>query len=232
MREILAAWRYQGCGGSADNTRLRAALSGILWKHYDIAADHLARIQGIVSHGPSAWSRDQRYDNVFSFYEPQDGCIHMRSEQLDTPERLELAFLVAIGQSLLGNYAAEKRMEDIRQDGQVVGKIYHLLVTETEKRRCYFSDEELDTFLQLTRMIPLEAGRRYSRLVNGDEEFTPPGLLMGLMYAWYLENRLASHIEYKMSIMRIADSNLIHGQRHLSNRRSQLATFFREVVFS
>jgi len=234
MAEAVAAWRYQGCGDETKerHTRLHAALSDIFWKHYDIAPAHLATIRGIVAHEAETWPRDQRYDNIFSFYEPEDGCIHIRREQLDNPPRLELAVLIAIGQSLLGNYAAEKRMENVVCDGQAVGKRYHLLLTDEKDRRCHFSGEELDTFLQLARMVPVEAGRRYSRLLNGDEGFTPPGLLMGLLYAWYLENRLASHIEYKMAAMRLPRSNLIHEQRRLIDRRSKLVQFFREVVFS
>jgi len=234
MTEMMAAWRYEECGEETEERhgRLRAAISNIFWKHYDIAPAHLTAIQGIVGHGADTWPRDQRYDNIFSFYQPEDGCIHIHREQVNNPSRLELALLVAIGQSLLGNYAAEKRMENVVCDGQTVGKRYHLLLTDEKDRRCYFSSDQLDVFLQLARMVPIEAGRRYSRLVNGDEGFTPPGLLMGLLYAWYLENRLASHIEYKMAAMRLPDSDLIHEQRRLVARRGGLVQFFREVVFS
>ena len=233
MMEIVTAWRYQDCG-ETDNgqERLRAALADILWKHYDIAPAHLAAISGIVGHEAAAWPRDQRYDNIFSFYQPEDGCIHIRREQFHNPAQLELAMLIAIGESLLGNYAAEKRMENVVRDGQTTGKRYHLLLTPEEDRRCHFSSGELDTYLRLARMIPIEAGRSYCRLVNGEEGFTPPGLLMGLTYAWYLENTLASHIEYKMSALRLPRSNLISEQRHVINRRVQLVKFFREVVFA
>ena len=232
MAEIIAAWNYQGCGEEGkEQDHLRAVLADILWKHYDIAPAHLSTISGMVGHETEAWPRDQRYDNVFSFYQPEDGRIHIRREQLDVPARLELALLIAIGESLLGNYAAEKRMENVIHDGQMVGKRYHLLLTPGKDRRCYFSGAELDSYLRLARMIPVEAGRSYCRLVNGEEGFTPPGLLMGLMYAWYLENRLASHIEYKMLALRMPRSDLIPEQRRVINRRGQLVKFFREVVF-
>lgn len=237
MMETLDAWRYQGCNESGEWDRseragLLGALTDILWRHYDIAPAHLAAISGIVGHEAETWPRDQRYDNVFSFYQPEDGCIHIRCDQIHILSRLELAMLVAIGESLLGNYAAEKRMENVVHDGVVVGKRYHLILTPEEDRRCYFSSDELDTYLQLARMVPLEVGRSYSRLVNGDEGFTPPGLLMGLTYAWYLENRLASHIEYKMSALRMRRSDLIPEQRRIISRRGRLVQFFREVVFS
>ncbi|MDR3090010.1 MAG: YvcK family protein [Desulfobulbaceae bacterium] len=232
MNEKIAAWNFQDCGEAAGrHGRLRVALADILWKHYDIAPAHLATIAGVFCHDGGTWPRDQRYDNIFSFYAPEDGCLHIRREQFDDPSRLELPVLIAIGESLLGNYAAEKRMENVTHDGCVVGKKYHLLLTPEQERRCYFSSEQIDTFLRLARMTPVTVGRDYCRLVNGEEGFTPPGLLMGLMYAWYLENRLATHIEYKMSALRVPRSNLIPEQRRVVNRRGQLARFFREVVF-
>ena len=232
MVKTLAAWHYQDCGEEAERASLHDALADILWKHYDIAPAHLAAITGIVGHEADTWPRDQRYDNVFSFYQPEDGHIHIRREQFDTRSRLELAVLIAIGQSLLGNYAAEKRMENVVYEGETIGKRYHLVLTPEEDRHCHFSGAELDTFLRLARLIPIEAGHRYSRLVNGEDGFTPPGLLMGLTYAWYLENRLASHIEYKMSMLRAPLSNLIPEQRRVISRRYQLVRFFREVVFA
>ena len=245
MMETLNAWHYQGCGAMAEQAGLRDALADILWKHYDIASAHLAMITGIVGHEAATWPRDQRYDNVFSFYQPEDSRIHIRHDQLCTPsptasapaaagmdKRLELAMLIAVGQSLLGNYAAEKRMENVVHEGHVVGKRYSLVLTPEEDRRCHFSGAELDTYLRLARMIPIEAGCRYSRLVNGEEGFTPPGLLMGLVYAWYLENRLVSHIEYKMSALRVPRSDLIPEQRRVIERRGRLVEFFRQVVFA
>ncbi|MDH3349641.1 MAG: YvcK family protein, partial [Desulfobulbaceae bacterium] len=71
----------------------------------------------------------------------------------------------------------------------------------------------------------------YTRLINDREGFTPPGLLFGLFYAWYLDNRFATHIEYKMSIMRNELSNLIPEQVRMASRREGLIRFFREIVF-
>ena len=59
---------------------------------------------------------------------------------------------------------------------------------------------------------PTNDENHYTRLVNNGEGFTPPGLLMGLMYAWYIDNRFASHIEYKMSVMKINQTDLIPEQ--------------------
>jgi hypothetical protein len=71
----------------------------------------------------------------------------------------------------------------------------------------------------------------YTRLVNNHEGFTPPGLLMGLMYAWYIDNRFATHIEYKMSVMKINQTDLIPEQLNMVVRRRKMIEFFKEVVF-
>jgi hypothetical protein len=73
--------------------------------------------------------------------------------------------------------------------------------------------------------------RLYTRLVNGDEGFTPPGLLFGLTYAWYLDNRHVCHIEYKMSIDRMTSCGLIPEQQRVAGRRQAMIDFFRTVVF-
>jgi len=67
--------------------------------------------------------------------------------------------------------------------------------------------------------------------VNSDEGFTPPGLLFGLFYTWYLDNRFAGNIEYKMSIMRNVVSDMIPEQVKIVSRREGLIDFFRENVF-
>ncbi len=71
----------------------------------------------------------------------------------------------------------------------------------------------------------------YRRLINATEGFTPPGLLFGLIYVWYLDNRFAPHIEYKMDIMKNIPSKLVHEQGRVVTRRHALINFFREQVF-
>jgi hypothetical protein len=71
----------------------------------------------------------------------------------------------------------------------------------------------------------------FSRVLNGEEGFTPPGMLFGLIYAWYLDNKFASHIEYKMGIARMPVSNLVPEQVKTLARRNATVKFFRETVF-
>mgnify|MGYP000042621906 CR=1 FL=1 len=123
-------------------------------------------------------------------------------------------------------------MQEIFVEGEKVGSVYRLFLREPGQCRSYFGSGELDEYLKLARMRKsVFSPLLYTRVVNGDEGFTPPGLLFGLFYAWYLDNRFASHIEYKMSIMRNAVSDLIPEQIRIAGRRVGLVHFFREKVF-
>ncbi|MDH3329557.1 MAG: YvcK family protein, partial [Desulfobulbaceae bacterium] len=216
----------------ADRDILLGKIAEIIWHHPDIRPEHLQFAHALIFVDSDHWLRNQQWDNIFSFYDPDREAIIIRADQVDDPARFEMAFLVAIGQSLLGNYAREKSMQEIFVEGEKVGHVYRLILRDPGQCRCYFSHDELKNYLELTRMLrSAEHSLLYSRLVNGDEGFTPPGLLFGLFYAWYLDNRFASHIEYKMSIMRNAISDLIPEQIRIVGRREGLIHFFREKVF-
>ncbi len=203
----------------------------IFWNHPTIPLSHFQYVAGISCIRKEEWDRDQRWDNVFSFFDPEDRFIKIRSDQFYVRKKIEVALMIAFGEALLGNYAREKVMKDVAINNLLMGKVYHLFLQRKVRRYCYFSAGQLATFLSLARMFPTDDENHYTRLVNKGEGFTPPGLLMGLMYAWYLDNRLATHIEYKMSLMKINQSNLIPEQLKMSDRRKKMITFFRDVVF-
>ncbi|MCG2744669.1 MAG: 2-phospho-L-lactate transferase CofD family protein [Desulfobacteraceae bacterium] len=212
--------------------RIRRMVQNILWRHRDIPLAHLDYVRGIVCVDQELWRRSQKWDSVFSFYDPEDGLIKIRQDQLVQEKTFEVAFLVALGQSLLGNYAHHKEMQPLMIDDVFLGKVYHLHLLPAPQRSCWFSDEELRCYLELSRMLPASNDTgHFTRLINGDEGFTPPGMLMGLNYAWYLDNRFASHVEYKMAVMKIAPSSLIPEQVKMLGRRQRMVRFFREVVF-
>jgi len=223
---------HHGEGTPPDHNYLRAALAEILWDHPIIPLAHLDFFQEISSIDAGVWNRDQQWDNVFSFYDPEDGAIKIRADQLAVRQKLEVALMIALGESLLGNYAAGKEMVDVDIDGVTLGRAYHLHLRPESSRRCFLSALELRGFLSLARMCATDRELHYTRLVNKDEGFTPPGLLMGLMYAWYIDNRLASHIEYKMSVMKINHTDLIPEQLKMAERRKMMIAFFRDVIFS
>ncbi len=222
-----------GCSPSQDLTDLiKHMVTDIIWRHPDISLGHLNHVRGVVCIEQELWLRNQKWDSVFSFYDPADGLIKIRQDQLQQEQTFEVAFLVALGQSLLGNYARHKDMTPLQIDGVALGKVYHLHLLPAELRNCWFSDQELRRYLELTRMRPAADDHgHFTRLINGDEGFTPPGMLMGLNYAWYLDNRFASHVEYKMAVMKIAPTSLIPEQVKMLGRRQRLLSFFREVVF-
>jgi len=214
-----------------DADSARSTFREIFWNHPTIPLTHFQYVAGISCIGKDRWDRDQRWDNVFSFFDPDDRFIKIRSDQFYVREKIEVALMIAFGEALLGDYAKEKVMKDVVIDSLLMGKAYHLYLQKREKRSCFFTDSQLGNFLLLARMFPTGDSNHYIRLVNSGEGFTPPGLLMGLMYAWYLDNRLATHIEYKMSLMKINQSNLIPEQLKMSDRRKKMITFFRDVVF-
>ena len=204
----------------------------ILWYHQDIPLKHLENIRTIWIIDRKTWSRSQKWDNVFSFYDPGDSTIRICQDVVFDEHRFEQAFLVALGQAVLGNYAASKEMVTVEEGGIPVGKLYKLTIKLPEIRTTLLSDQDLVRFLTLSRMVRSESNEcLYTRLVNGKEGFTPPGLLFGLLYAWYLDNRFAAHVEYKMAVMRTDISDLIPEQVKMFSRRKALVTFFRKSVF-
>jgi uncharacterized cofD-like protein len=228
---LLAALRSRLRELTAETPMLQR-LEEILWRHGDISIDHLNYLDGIVLINRPAWRRSQEWDRIFSFYDPIDRLIKIRADVFAEPERFELAFLVALGQSLLGNYVARKEMRPVADQMGELGRVYQLTLRPEPARRAFLSEDDLHAYLLLARMCRSEKNpAAYFRLVNGNEGFTPPGLLFGLVYAWYLDNRFAPHIEYKMAILRMEVPDMIPEQAKISGRRQRLVSFFRRRVF-
>ncbi|NLZ16793.1 MAG: YvcK family protein [Desulfobulbaceae bacterium] len=208
------------------------ALLNILWRHPDIPVAHLMALKKIWLIDTTVWERAQEWDNIYSTYQPDTQRILIREDQCRNARQLEIAFLVALGQSLLGNYVAKKSMEPLLFRGAAVGLLYRLQLQSAHKLDGYLAHGDIGQYLQLTRMhpSPVESGV-FTRAVNLAEGFTPPGLFFGLFYAWYLDSTLAPNIEYKMSIMRHEQAAMIPEQMRISRRRSDTIDFFREKVF-
>jgi len=204
----------------------------IIFRHPDIPVEHLRYSRGITLVEAESWKRCQEWDNIYSFYDPHDQRIKIRQDQVGNLSRFEMVFLVALGQSLLGNYAQEKRMEALVCGTDVVGRTYRLRVRDREQLASFLLPDDIDTYLRLSRMHRLRPEEQvYTRVINPGEGFTPPGLFFGLFYAWYLDNRFATNIEYKMSIMRTTISDLIPEQVRIVDRRRRTIDFFRERIF-
>ncbi len=211
---------------------LFSTLIELFWHHKDILPAHLDFVKGIELLSPDAWPRSQEWDNILSFYDPHDSMIKIRSDIVNRDKDFETAFLVALGESLLGNYSHAKAITPLEYDGRQVGKIFRLEIEPEDNRTCFLTSDELDRYLCLARLSRDPDSRLvYTRVINASEGFTPPGLLFGLIYTWYLDNRLAGHIEYKMSIMKSAISDLIPEQIKMLRMRKAMIEFFRKVVF-
>ncbi len=221
-----------GEAGPETTLLLRKRIIDVLWDHPVIPLTHLEYFTDIDLISPENWNREQKWDNVFSYFEPEDRHLKFRADLIGSRQKLETALMIALGESLLGNYARKKQMQNIEEEGLSLGRAYHLYLREPDARACFLSPEQLNEFLLLARMCPARDRNHYTRLLNNGEGFTPPGLMMGLMYAWYVDNRLATHIEYKMSVLKIKKSDLIPAQYRLAKKRQRMINFFREVVFS
>ncbi|MFP3982429.1 MAG: 2-phospho-L-lactate transferase CofD family protein [Desulfurivibrionaceae bacterium] len=210
----------------------RGWIRDILWRHQDILPAHLELVQGLKILKREEWNRSQKWDNVMSFYGPEEKCIYIREDVPQDQALFEFAFLVALGQSLLGNYAAGKEMVDISRDGIKLGRAFKLHLRPEGDRACYFRPDELDQYLRLVRMCSAADNELlYTRLINGMEGFTPPGMMMGLIYAWYLDSSFSSNIDYKMAITRLPVTDLISEHIKTFRRRQETIRFFRRVVF-
>lgn len=223
--------QFVGEKNHLDKESIRNTIGDIFLDHPIIPLDHLDYFEGLHCIDREYWNRDQQWDNVFSFFDPEDRCIKIRGEQVAIRKNLEIALMIALGESLLGDYAEKKIMKGVELDRLYLGRVYHLLLRKEEQRVCYLNHEQLRTFLSLARMCSTDDENHYTRLVNNSEGFTPPGLLMGLVYAWYIDNRFATHIEYKMSVMKINQTDLIPEQLRMADRRRKMIEFFKEVVF-
>lgn len=233
IEEYLSSISFEVPGRSDEKVNnIKELFQNFLWNHKDIPLAHLEFVKGVQCIADKQWKRNQNWDKVFSFYDPNDCLVKIRQDQFGSDKDLEIAFLVALGQGLLGDYTAHKAIRDVAIGDTYLGKVYHLYIKAPADRHCYFSAQELTKYLTLARMIPdPEDENHFTRIINGVEGFTPPGLLMGLIYAWYLDNRFASHIEYKMAVLKINPSDLIPEQVRMKSRREKLTVFFREVVF-
>ena len=232
LKEWLGGVSIKMDSESESTEILATRLLEILWYHHDILLGHLANIKAIRIIDRNTWSRSQEWDNVYSFYDSWDRTIKICQDIVADERRFEQAFLVALGQALLGNYAASKEMVTVEEGGEQVGKMYKLIIKPSEERNSFLSDQQLTRYLKLSRMNKSEANEcLYTRIVNGNERFTPPGLLFGLIYTWYLDNRFAAHVEYKMAVMRTDISDLIPEQVRMLSRRRALVEFFRQSVF-
>lgn len=229
------AARARRCIESMDirSRRLRTLLEDIVWNNREILLHHLDYFRGIQVVPARSWRRSTEWDKILGYYEPEDGYIKIH-ESLTRGEqgRLVEDILIAMGESLLGNYVLWKRVQPLADDGGQRGKIFEVYLRGPGQRRCFLGDRQLREYLGLAQLVTSARDENlFFMLINDNEAFTPPGLLFGLIYAWYLNNQLGGVVDYEMSLLKWNISELIPKQSMERTRRSQLVEFFRNHVF-
>lgn len=211
---------------------LREVFEELVWENRDIRIDHFKFFRGASVIPAGGWGRRNEWDNVLGYYDPAVGMLEMHEQLLSDREKLKGNLLIAMGESLLGRYLEGRRWIEWRDDREWGARSYEIMLRPVEERDCFLDDSQLRDYLCLARMIPSpENGRSFRITLNGAEGFIPPGLLFGLIYAWYLDSSYAEIMEYEMSVLRWSPQKLIPCQLEERERKQALVNFFRKVVF-
>ncbi len=205
---------------------LKHILLELAWENRDIRPSHLKFFRGGIAIPHEEWNRSTEWDNVLGYYDPGDQYLKLHQELLHEPSKLRQDLLVALGESLLGRYIETRSWGE--QNG---ARCYEIALSPPHKRECYLSDSQIRTYLMLARMTPDPMNKRIYRIsINPNEGFIPPGLLFGLMYAWYLCGG-GFTMEYEMTLLRWPLKNLIPHHARDRIRKEALVKFFREEIF-
>jgi uncharacterized cofD-like protein len=219
IQEALNDKDFQSAG-------LKDFFTEIVWNNRDILPSHFKYFRGLRIVPINEWNRSTEWDNILGFFDPQDCYLKLRSDLLSYPSKLQNDLLVALGESLLGQYIEKRRW--IRQHG---ARQYEIILRSAEVRECFLTDSKLQTYLKLARMAPDPIDDRLFRItINHNEGFLPPGLLFGLLYAWYLSGQGIT-MEYEMNLFRWPLKSLIPLHAKDRVRKKALVAFFRTQVF-
>ncbi len=225
INRILASKRFSPNG-------LRDIMLDLVWENRDIQASHLAFFAGARIIHADRWHRSIEWDNVLGYYDPRDRQIKIHSHLLRDPERLRGNILIALGESLLGRYIEERRWVTSPGMDSWGSRCFQIKLLPPRTRECFLTPSQLHDYLILARMVPHPTDRRAYRItLNNKDGFLPPGLLFGLMYAWYLDNSYGPVMENEMAILHLQEATLIPHQVQEYRRKKALIDFFREEIF-
>ena len=92
----------------------------------------------------------------------------------------------------MGKYIEARHWSGSESSASPGARRYEFRLKPKEHRECYLTDEQIHKYLALARMVQDPKDPMvYGITINDNEGFLPPGLLFGLLYAWYLNNRYA-----------------------------------------
>ncbi len=205
---------------------LREFMLNLFWGNRDIPPDHLKFFRGALAIPDEKWNRSTEWDNILGYFDPEDQNIKLHKDLLASPARLQEDLLIALGESLLGRYIESRRW--IEQNGC---RRYEITLRPIRERKSYLTDSQLRRYLRLARMTPDPMNDRVFRItIDADDGFLPPGLLFGLLYAWYLSGRGLT-MEYEMTLLRWSPKSLIPLHAKDRVRKKALVAFFRAEIF-
>lgn len=211
---------------------LQKTMREIIWENRDIRIEHLKFFRGARIIPAARWTRSKEWDNVLGYYDPEDGMLKVHEQAGNDTERTRDNLLTALGESLLGRYLESRRWVNPETGVQWGARRYEIRLRPEQDRECFLDDGALRTYLRLVRMLqsPHDPSA-FGITLNDQEGFLPPGLLFGLLYAWYLNNAYGEIMEYEMSLLRWPPEKLIPYQLEEYTRKQALIRFFRNVVF-
>jgi len=213
-------------------TSLRDIMLDLVWENRDIQIRHLNFFTGARIVPADEWKRSIEWDSVLGYYDTQDRQVKIHSQLLNDPEQLRGNILIALGESLLGRYIKERTWINLSGMHNWGARCYLIRLLPPRARECFLTPAQLHDYLVLARMVPHPRDSSIYRItLNNNDGFLPPGLLFGLMYAWYLDNSCAPIMENEMSILHLQEATLIPHQAHEYRRKKALVDFFRKEVF-
>ncbi len=225
IKSALKGKRYQP-------RELYDVLLELSWENRDIRPIHLNYFAGARVIPASEWNRSTEWDNVLGYFDFQDRFLNLHEQLLSDPTRLREDLLIALGESLLGRYMESRHWIGAGSMGVSGARQYEFRLKPKQQRECFLSDSQLHKYLALARMVQDSRDPLIYRIaINNNEGFLPPGLLFGLLYAWYLSNKYAATMEYEMSILRWPPRSLIPHQAAERVRKQALVKFFRTEIF-
>ena len=211
---------------------LEQVMVDLAWDNRDIQPRHLAFFKGVKVIRAASWHRSTEWDNVLGYFDPEDRFLKIHEHLVKRPQRLREDLLIALGESLLGRYIESRRwiqnLSAVLRDA----RCYEIRLRPESARDCFLNDRQLRAYLHLARMVPDRGDPRNFRItINNSEGFLPPGLMFGLLYAWYLNNSYGGVMEYEMSLLKWPPHTLIPHQAKERVRKQALVSFFRNEVF-
>lgn len=208
---------------------LRELLLDLAWENRDIRPQHFRHVKAVRTVPAPRWGRSVEWDNILGYYDPEDQTIKLHGDLLAQPASLRENLIIALGEAVLGRYIAGRQWEDVKHHG---ARCYSIHLLPASRRASGLDDRTLRRYLSLARLNPCRThNETWCLTLNRGEGFLPPGLLFGLMYAWYLNNAWGGLMEYEMSLLRWPPESLIPHQVKERQRKQALVDFFRKDVF-